>query len=292
MVICELLQESATVLGKAGVESAAIDAELLLGHCLGMSRTELYLNVQEPLSNSTVAQFQSLLDRRVQREPLAYILGVQEFWSLDFIVTPDVLIPRPETEQLLEKVISFHKALQSDKGLLVDLCCGSGAIAVVLAKELQRKVLAVDISFEALRVTKANCEKHGVSHLVSLLQSDLLTAFRPVSGIACVVSNPPYVSREEMDEGMQPEVDLFEPHLALDGGKKGLEIIQRIKKQLSTQLVSGGYLFMEIGTDQGQELCKMFTTKDTEKLSFSDVSVQKDYAGHDRIFQAKMNPLK
>jgi len=292
MLICELLQESAAVLANAGVDSAAIDAELLLGHCLTMSRTELYLNGQEPLSNSSVAQFQLLLNRRVQREPLAYILGVQEFWSLDFLVNPDVLIPRPETEQLLEKVISFCRTLQPDKGLLVDLCCGSGAIAVVLAKELQRKVIAVDISFEALRVTKANCEKHGVSHLVSLLQSDLLTAFRPLSGIACVVSNPPYVSREEMDGGMQLEVDLYEPHLALDGGAKGLEIIKRIEKQLVTQLTSGGYLFMEIGTDQGQELCQLFTTRETEKFSFSDVSVQKDYAGHDRIFQAKMNPQK
>ena len=161
MLIGQLLQECTAVLANAGIESPAIDAELLLGHCLGMSRTELYLNAQQPLSNPSVTQFQSLLKRRQQREPLAYILGVQEFWSLDFLVTPDVLIPRPETEQLLEKVISFHRASQPDSGLLVDLCCGSGAIAVVLAKELQRKVLAIDISFEALRVTKANCEKHS-----------------------------------------------------------------------------------------------------------------------------------
>ena len=289
MLICELLQESAAVLSNAGIESPAIDAELLLGYCLEMSRTELYLNAQDTLSSVSVIQFQSLLKRREQREPLAYILGVQEFWSLDFLVTPDVLIPRPETELLLEKVISFYRASRPNNGLLVDLCCGSGAIAVVLAKELQLKVIAVDISFEALRITKANCEKHGVSHLVSPLQSDLLTAFRPVSGISCVVSNPPYVSREEMDDGLQPEVDLYEPHLALDGGQKGLEIIQRIKKQLSTQLAPGGYLFMEIGTEQGQDICQLFTTKETEKLTFGDVSVQKDYAGHDRFFQAKID---
>lgn len=292
MLICELLQKSAAVLDAAGVESSAIDAELLLGHCLEMSRTELYLNTQSSLSSTSLSQFQSMLNRREQREPLAYILGVQEFWSLDFLVTPDVLIPRPETEQLLEKVIAFQNDLQSDSGLLVDLCCGSGAIAVVLAKELQRKVLAIDISSKALRVARANCKKHNVSHLVSFLQSDLLTSLRPVSELSCVVTNPPYVSREEMEEGLQPEVNLYEPHLALDGGRKGLEIIQRIQKQLLVRMAPGGNLFMEIGSDQGQEICQMFSTKEPERLSFSDVSVQKDYAGHDRIFQAKLNPSK
>lgn len=292
MLICELLQKSAAVLDAAGVESSAIDAELLLGHCLGMSRTELYLNTQSSLSSTSLSQFQAMLNRREQREPLAYILGVQEFWSLDFLVTPDVLIPRPETEQLLEKVIAFQNDLQSDSGLLVDLCCGSGAIAVVLAKELQRKVLAIDISSKALCVARANCKKHNVSHLVSFLQSDLLTALRPVSELSCVVTNPPYVSREEMEEGLQPEVNLYEPHLALDGGRKGLEIIQRMQKQLLVRMAPGGNLFMEIGSDQGQEICQMFSTKEPERLSFSDVSVQKDYAGHDRIFQAKLNPSK
>jgi release factor glutamine methyltransferase len=291
MLICELLQESTDVLANAGIETPAIDVELLLGHCLGMSRTDLYLSAKNTLSSSSVIQFQALLSRRKQREPLAYILGVQEFWSLDFLVSPEVLIPRPETEQLLEKVIAFYTARQPDNGLLIDLCCGSGAIAVVLAKELQRKVLAIDISFEALRVAKENCEKHGVAHLVSLLQSDLLTALRPVSEISCVVSNPPYVSREEMDGDLQPEVNIYEPHLALDGGLDGLEVIKMIKKQLVTRLAPGGYLFMEIGAEQGDALCRMFTTEETEKLSFSDVSVQNDYAGHDRIFQAMRNIL-
>jgi release factor glutamine methyltransferase len=114
-----------------------LDAELLLGHCLGMSRTELYLHAKDTISDKSFTQFEIQLNRRVQREPIAYILGVQEFWGLDFIVTPDVLIPRPETEQLLEKVIAFDSAGQIAEGLIVDLCCGSGVIAIILARELK-----------------------------------------------------------------------------------------------------------------------------------------------------------
>ena len=288
MRIAELLQESADVLADVGVENSGIDAELLLGHCLGMSRTELYLHAEDKLLRTSLTAFQQLLARRKKREPLAYILGIQEFWSLDFLVTPDVLIPRPETEQLLEKVIAMYTDSQVGEGTLVDLCCGSGAIAVVLAKELQRKVIAVDISFDALRITQKNSEKHGVSHLVSPVQSDLFTAFLPSPVLSCVVSNPPYVSSEEIAQGLQPEVAQFEPHLALDGGRNGLELIERIRRQLLKRLISGGHIFMETGTEQAEDLYRMFSTKNTEKRSFSDISIQKDYAGHDRIFHATM----
>jgi len=286
MRIAELLQESAAVLAAAEIENSAIDAELLLGHCLGMSRTELYLHAEDSFPSSSLTAFQQFLERRRKREPLAYILGVQEFWSLDFLVTPDVLIPRPETEQLLERVIAMYTDSQAGEGTLVDLCCGSGAIAVVLAKELQQKVIAVDISFDALRITRKNCEKHGVSHLVFPMQSDLLSAFFPSPALYCVVSNPPYVSSEEIAKGLQPEVAQFEPHLALDGGRNGLEIIERIRQQLLSRLIPGGHIFMETGTEQADDLHRIFSTKNAEKRSFSDISVQKDYAGHDRIFHA------
>ncbi len=289
MRISEILQESTDILLAADIDTPALDAQLLLCHCLDLSRTALYLNANDTVPSGVYRQFQNFLKRRSQREPLAYILGVQEFWSLDFVVTPSVLIPRPETEQLLEKVIAFDSAGQIEEGLIVDLCCGSGAIAIVLARELQRKVLAIDISFEALLVAKTNCEKHDVSHLVSLLQSDLLSALPPNSNISCVVSNPPYISRQEMESGMQPEVLMYEPHLALDGGKNGLAIIQRMQKQLYSRLAPGAHLFMETGTDQASALRQMFTKNDNKQHSFSDVLVQKDYAGHDRIFHAKMN---
>ncbi len=288
MHVGQFLRESAMALAKAGIDTPEIDAELLLGHCLAKSRTGLYLAAEEQLSESSIESCSTLLARRVKREPLAYILGVQEFWSLDFLVTPDVLIPRPETEFLLEQVIHFYKKDPIDSGIMLDLCCGSGAIAVVLAKELNKPVLAIDISWEALCVAHKNCVQHGVSHLVTFIHSDLLSAVLPRPCLSCVVSNPPYVSQESMQEGLQPEVAYFEPHLALDGGKKGMEIITKICVQLQSRLLPGGQLFMEIGTEQGADVSNLFTAQLANKQSFDEVSVQKDYAGHDRVFSTKL----
>ena len=287
MLVCELLQSGVTLLRKAGVDTPDIDTELLLGHCLEKSRTELYLAASDSVTDAVEKQFRAVLTRRQKREPLAYILGTQEFWSLDFLVTPDVLIPRPETELLLEIAIAMFKTGAVGKGFIVDLCCGSGAIAVVLAKELGRPVLAVDISMNAIHIARKNCARHGVSHLVSFLHSDLLSAIAPRPVFSFVVSNPPYVSREEMEQGLQPEVDQYEPHLALDGGRKGLEIIRLIHEQLRTRLFPEGKLFMEIGTEQKEALLDIFESKTKNNVSFTDLSVQEDYAGHDRIFYAK-----
>ncbi len=287
MRVFELLQTSINALCDAGIGSSSIDAELLLGFCLGCSRTELYLRYNELLSQAVIEQFTLLLKRRLSREPLAYIIGTQEFWSLDFLVTPDVLIPRPETEQLLERVIAQNSKKDFATGLLVDLCCGSGVIAVVLAKELRRQVLAIDISAEALEITKKNCQKHGVADLVFLLRADLLSGIGRNNSISCVVSNPPYVSSFEMDAGLQPEVALFEPPIALDGGIHGVESISRIRSQLQGRLQPGGHLFMEIGAEQKERVRKIFSENNEMEQSFSKISVHKDYAGHDRILYAQ-----
>jgi release factor glutamine methyltransferase len=287
MLVRELLRSGIALLQKAGVDTPDIDTELLLGYCLDKSRTELYLAANEPVTGGAEQQFRALLSRRQKREPLAYILGTQEFWSLDFFVSPAVLIPRPETELLLEKAIAMFTTSPVGKGLIVDLCCGSGAIAVVLAKELGRPVLAIDISMDAIHIARKNSERHGVSHLVSFLHSDLLSAIVPRPVLSFVVSNPPYVSREEMVQGLQPEVDLFEPHLALDGGRKGLEVIRLIHEQLTTRFLPEGKLFMEIGTEQGEAVLDIFGVKVKKDVSFIDLSIHEDYAGHDRILYAK-----
>lgn len=293
MLVRELIQSGIALLQKAGVDSPAIDTEILLGYCLDKSRTELYLAANESINDTVEQQFRALITRRQKREPLAYILGVQEFWSLDFLVTPDVLIPRPETELLLEKAISVFRDSPMDKeGLIVDLCCGSGAIAVILAKELGRPVLAIDISMDAIRIARKNCKRHGVSHLVSFLQSDLFSAIASRPVFSFVVSNPPYVSQEDMEQGLQPEVDQYEPHLALNGGRKGLDIIESIHEQLVSRLFPGGKLFMEIGTEQREAVLDIFTPESIRNVSFTDLSVQEDYAGHDRIFYAKMQAAK
>lgn len=287
MLVSELIRSGTARLQEVGIDTPDIDTELLLGYCLGKSRTELYLAANEPVAGGLEQQFRAVLSRRQKREPLAYIIGTQEFWSLDFLVSPAVLIPRPETELLLEKAIAMFTSSPIGKGLIVDLCCGSGAIAVVLAKELGRPVLAIDISMEAIRIARKNCERHGVSHLVSFLHSDLLSAIVPRPVFSFVVSNPPYVSREEMTQGLQPEVDWFEPHLALDGGRKGLEIIRVIHEQLATRFLPGGKLFMEIGTEQGEAILDIFGEQVKKDVSFTDLSIYEDYAGHDRILYAK-----
>jgi release factor glutamine methyltransferase len=288
LLIRELLQEACLRLEKAGIDSPELDAGVLLGHCLGKSRTALYLMAEEELSGENGKLFLNLLNRREQREPLAYILGVQEFWSLDFLVTPDVLIPRPETELLLEKALKIGSQKIQNPGVILDLCCGSGVIAIILAKELGRKVLAIDLSMDALLIARENAKKHCVSHLVSFLQSDLLSALKAVPCISLVVSNPPYVSEQDIACGLQPEVGRYEPHIALDGGDKGLEVIQRIDEELRHRMLPEAELFMEIGTEQGANVLSIFNKEKKLTKSFTELIIEKDYAGHDRIFYAKL----
>jgi len=289
LLIRELLQQACLRLENTGVETPDLDSALLLGHCLDKSRTALYLLAETELSSDNEHLFESLLKRREKREPLAYILGTQEFWSLDFLVNSDVLIPRPETELLLETALGFATKMSQPHGLLVDLCCGSGVIAVVLAKELGRKVLAIDLSMEAIVVARENARRHGVLHLVSFLQSDLLSGLIAEPCVSLLVSNPPYVSREDMAQGLQIEVQHYEPHLALDGGEKGLEIIQRIREELPPRLMTGAHLLIEIGSGQGHDLLSLFGKENSSKTEFTDLWVKNDYADHERIFHAKLD---
>ncbi len=289
MQIHEVLEKASALLAGCSIDTPQLDAGLLLGHCLQKSPTALYLMARDELDSSIEEQFFSLLHRRGQREPLAYILGVQEFWSLDFLVTPDVLIPRPETELLIEEGITAWRESPGFRGAILDLCTGSGVIAIVLAKELQQPVIAVDLSIDALQVARKNAELHGVSHLVSFIQSDLLSALSCRPYFSLVLSNPPYVSIQELTAGLQPEVDQYEPHLALDGGDRGMAILRKIHDQLPQRLFPGANLLMEIGADQGDELLAMFAAKEGSPEFFTEFRVKKDYGHHDRIFHAKVN---
>ncbi len=287
MTVSDLIRLASSRLEGAGIEDAVLDAERLLGHCLAKSRAALYLMADKEVEKAVEKRFLACLKRREQREPLAYIVEEQEFWSLDFAVGPDVLIPRPETELLIEKALAVFRENHKVDGAVLDLCCGSGVIAVVLALELGRPVVAVDLSFEALRLARENARRHGVAHLVSFVQADLFSAIIPRPVFSLVLSNPPYVSKEAMERGLQPEVDWFEPHLALDGGEKGLEVIKKIQKEIPQRLVGGAHLFMEIGADQGSELLAIFAAREGGEMPYSLLEVEKDYAGHDRIFHAR-----
>ena len=221
------------------------DAELILAHVLGCDQTALFTHPERPLSTKEAEQFEALLRRRLANEPVQYLTGTQEFFGLLFEVSPDVLIPRPETEHLVEAVL---ERFQRDVNLrIVDVGTGSGAIAVAIAHALPRsRVTAVDLYPSALEIARRNAERHGVIDRVTLLQSDLLAAAGSTE-FDVVVSNPPYVADGEV---LEPQVANYEPNSALYAGPTGLEIYQRLIPQARTVLKPRGWLIMEIGYGQ------------------------------------------
>lgn len=279
--IADVLRQAVVELETAGVTEARLDAELLLGSCLGKGRTELYLAARETVAADAYRSFQLVLERRKSREPVAYILGEKEFWSLPFYVSPAVLIPRPETEFLLATVLARRNPL-AKPGHGLDLCCGSGVIAVVLARECLLTVTAVDIVADALAVARSNCQRHGVLDRVALVQADLASCFRDGQPFSLIVSNPPYIPRDEIENGLEPEVARYEPRLALDGGRSGLAIINRICGELPSLLATGGDCFLEIGEGQGDHVRAMFADQGYG-AAYAFVTIIKDYAGRDRV---------
>lgn len=288
MQIAELVQLGISELTAAGIPDCASDVYLLLGHSLGKSRTQLLLGQKDAVPREQERDFLLLLERRKKREPAAYILGEQEFWSRSFLVNQSVLIPRPETEFMIETVLNdLKKTPLPRSGLVVDLCCGSGVIAIILALELHRKVTAIDLSTDALEVAKNNCIRNDTGSDVRCIQSDLFenAQLKPGS-VSLVVSNPPYVSSHAVLNEVEPEVGIYEPKMALDGGEKGLDIIERIRLQLPDLLMPCGRIFMEIGYDQGDAVAELFKTHVNGLRDFRNVEIHKDYAGLDRVLQA------
>ncbi len=290
MIIAELAQQGISELTAAGIPDCTSDVYLLLGHALQKSRTQLLAAGRDEVPTEALQEFACLLSRRKAREPVAYILGEQEFWSKAFVVNSSVLIPRPETEFLLETVFKeLRNTPLPEHGKVIDLCCGSGVIAIILALELKRKIIGIDLSERALAVTWQNCLRHEVKDAVCLMQSDLLTAIEPHRRVSLVVSNPPYVSTHDVHHEVEPEVGDYEPHMALDGGELGLDLIERIRQDLPLVLEPGGRLFMEIGYDQGAAIIDMFSHSISGLRDFDKIEILKDYAGRDRILHARIS---
>ncbi len=281
-------------LKQAGIPEPELEVSLLLSHALGIDRTALLLAGERPLPDTQIDRFEKYLTRRLNREPLAYITGEKEFWSLDFKVSQDVLIPRPETEFLLDKTLEILKRPSGVPGRpvrILDLGTGSGIIAIILALELQKaEVTAVDRSYRALKVARHNATRHRVAGKINFINCNWFAGIGTTAGFDAVITNPPYIAREVLDkpfgrtnEVLQPEVGQFEPHLALDGGERGVQEITRIATESGRVLKSGGWLFMEIGSDQQKEVFDIFTgTAEYESIAF-----YKDYAGLPRVFQAR-----
>ena len=239
--------------------NARLDAETLIMHVLGQDRAYVYAHPELELACGELNRYNDALGRRAGGEPLQYITGHQEFWGLDLLVTPAVLIPRPETEHVVEAALELLRGMESPR--LVDVGTGSGCIALALASELpQVRIDAVDISGDALAVARSNAERLGLADLVVFSQGDLLKKYLDGSAsFDLVVSNPPYVGDSEADK-LQLEVREHEPHRALfGGGKEGLDIYRRLIPQAARVLKGGGWLVMEIGYTQEQAIRELLS---------------------------------
>ena len=288
MRLIDLLHFGESELNAAGVPEAELSARLLLEYCTAKSRTEIFLSGENEVHREIEESYLQLLERRKKREPLGYILGEQEFWSLPFYVSPDVLIPRPETEFLLDRVFALTDPENFEKGKILDLCSGSGVIAIVLGKEIGRTIFAADISHNALEMTRKNAKRHHVDQFMVLVQGDLLSPFLEYRQFSLIVSNPPYVSSLDVAKNLMPEVERYEPHLALDGGEGGLERIKEIREGLPMIICPGGQCFIEIGAEQGNAVRKMFQENVTGQPSFQQVEILVDYTGRDRVVHARL----
>jgi release factor glutamine methyltransferase len=234
-----------------GVENARLEAEWLLCAATGLNRVGLYLNFEKPLNDEELAAYRVMVARRGRREPIQHILGTQEFCGLEFEVTPEVLIPRHDTETLVNEALARMPGAQS----VLDIGTGSGCIALALACKLPgASVTAVDISEAALAVARRNAERNGV--LIEFLQGSL---FEPVAGrtFDLIVSNPPYIPSRDI-ETLQPEVRDFDPRGALDGGADGLDVYRALIPDAATLLNSGGWLLLEVGMGQAADVAQMF----------------------------------
>jgi len=283
--IARLLVVSADFLASKGSSSARLDAELLLAEVLGLERIRLYTEFDRPLTDEEVDAYRELVARRAHREPVAYILGRAHFRYLTLEVTPDVLIPRPETEELVDAVLAWLR----ERPLLLpepaagpriaDVGTGSGAIAFSLAQEGQVRVLATDASSAALQVAERNRDALGLGDLVDLRETDLLVGVDPGS-LRVVVSNPPYVSAFEY-QSLDPGVRDFEPPLSLRGGHDGLECYRRLMPQAAAALGPGGAVFVEVGDTQASAVTEL-----ARAAGFVLMRTTEDLSGKERIVRA------
>jgi release factor glutamine methyltransferase len=279
------LREGMARLRAANVPSHSLAAELLLMHALGRDRTWMYANPESALDEATAASFFQLIARRAAGAPTQYLTGKQEFWGLEFEVTPAVLIPRPETEHLVEVALERLGAERVSVPLRVaDIGTGSGCIAIALARELPRaEIFGTDISAQALAVARRNAEKHGVTARVRFVECNLLDGVPTDAGtFDLIVSNPPYVAREEAAQ-LPREVREHEPHEALFAGPGGAEIYAPLVAQAAKRLRSGGLLVVEIGYGALERVRPLLGDSNT----WTDVRVTSDLAGIPRVISAE-----
>jgi release factor glutamine methyltransferase len=278
----QAIDQAARRLADAGVESSRLDAELLLAAAAGVSR-EAAVTGSIELSPALLNKFESMIARRERREPIAYILGHKEFYSLDFEVTPAVLIPRPETEFVVSAALECIAGKANAR--VLDIGTGSGAIAIAIAVNAPNvRVVGVDISAEALEVASRNVRRHRVEDRVILRRADcfnMLDGGAALGLFDAIVSNPPYLDDAEI-AALEPDVRRYEPRVALGGGVGGLRVLRRIASGASAHLEAGGELIMEMGTGHAGDVVGII-----ERAGLRVVDVINDLAGHQRVARAK-----
>ncbi|MBI1806741.1 MAG: peptide chain release factor N(5)-glutamine methyltransferase [Ignavibacteria bacterium] len=282
--ILSLLEWSSQYLSEKGYESARLNCELLLCHVLKCQRIDLYLRFDRELTLDELAGFKVLFKRRLAHEPLQYIIGETEFMGLRLIVDPRVLIPRPETEVLVEAVVTFFAKRASENIRILDIGTGSGCIAVALARGLEScRIHAIDVSTEALEVARMNIDRHGLQDRVTLQTVDFLDNNQQIAATPydLIVSNPPYISREEFSK-VEPEIREFEPTIATTDDGDGLTYYRVIAERSKLLLKPDGLLFIEIAFNQGEIVPRLFLD-----AGYCDIETIRDYAGIKRVVKAR-----
>ncbi|HIQ21819.1 MAG TPA: peptide chain release factor N(5)-glutamine methyltransferase [Planctomycetes bacterium] len=282
--IGRLLRWTSDYLRRHGSDSSRLDAEILLAEALGCRRIDLYTRYDEVPDDAARTAFRGLVRRRAEGTPVAYLVGRREFYSLNFRVTPDVLIPRPETELVVVTLIDLARQYPADRALKIcDVGTGSGVIAVCAAKHLPHaRVTAVDISPAALAVARANAEEHGVAERIEFVQGDLMNGLAADERFELVASNPPYVSQREMEQ-LSREVRDFEPTEALLAGPRGTEVIEALVAQAAWRLQPGGRLVVEINPALYRAACELIERDGRLVLE----STVKDLGRQPRVIQVR-----
>lgn len=281
--IRQIINDTSQILEISGSLSPRLDAELLLAFVMNKDRSYFYMYPQKEIEDDIYLTFQTLIDKRKKGVPLQYIIGKQEFMGLDFLVNQDVLIPRPDTEILVENALETIKQSCQSPIRILDIGSGSGAIGVSLAYHSSNAfVSCVDISVAALKVATQNAVIHGVDDKVQFFEGDLFSPFKN-EVFDMIVSNPPYIPDDTI-ASLQVEVSQYEPRTALAGGKDGLDFYKRIIKGAPKYLHNGGYLFLEIGYNQGKDVTDLLLI---EKV-YKGIEVIKDLSGNDRVVKSQL----
>lgn len=288
MNIGESIRWAEESLRDAGVTEARSEAEFLLMHVIGCKRHTLFIEASKMLSGDQEAVFKGFIERRTKREPSQYITGEAEFYGFTFRVTKDTLIPRPETELLVDEALRCALHLAEKKPLtIIDLCTGSGCIAVSMALKLPESVIyATDISKTALKIAAQNASSNNVTDRITFLEGDLFAALDGDGTQArkadIIISNPPYISESEI-EVLEPEVIGYEPKSALYGGPDGLAFYRRIITQAPERLSEGGFLLLEMGFGQYEEIKNLIE----KEQRYTEITVLKDYSGIERVIRGR-----